>query len=80
MAQSRDYDELLHYWQAWHEAVGPPLKNKYMRYTQLANQASRLNGKCYPQKCITFFLFFFLETKNVMSTEKITKNNIPFLK
>ncbi|XP_043287785.1 angiotensin-converting enzyme-like isoform X2 [Venturia canescens] len=44
MAESRDYDELLHYWRAWHEAVGPPLKNKYMRYVQLANQASRLNG------------------------------------
>ncbi|XP_033208266.1 angiotensin-converting enzyme-like isoform X2 [Belonocnema kinseyi] len=44
MAQSRDYDELMHYWQAWHEALGPPLKNKYMRYVQLANQASKLNG------------------------------------
>ena len=45
MAQSRDYDELMHYWQAWHEALGPPLKNKYMRYVQLANHASKLNGK-----------------------------------
>lgn len=44
MAKSRDYDELVHYWRAWHEAVGPPLKNKYMRYIQLANQAARLNG------------------------------------
>ena len=47
MAQSRDYDELLHYWQAWHEAVGPPLKNKYIRYVQLANQAAKLNGENY---------------------------------
>ncbi|XP_011494543.1 PREDICTED: angiotensin-converting enzyme [Ceratosolen solmsi marchali] len=44
MSQSRDYDELLHYWQAWHEAVGPPLKNKYVRYVQLANQAAKLSG------------------------------------
>ena len=44
MSQSRDYDELLHYWQAWHEAVGPPLKIKYVRYVQLANQAAKLNG------------------------------------
>ncbi|XP_063977804.1 angiotensin-converting enzyme-like [Diachasmimorpha longicaudata] len=44
MAKSRDYEELLHYWRAWQEAVGPPLKNKYMRYVQLANQAARLNG------------------------------------
>ncbi|KAF3425537.1 hypothetical protein E2986_08218 [Frieseomelitta varia] len=44
MAKSKDYDELLYYWHAWHEATGPQLKNKYMRYVQLANQAARLNG------------------------------------
>ncbi|KAG7188772.1 hypothetical protein KM043_008390 [Ampulex compressa] len=44
MARSKDYDELLHYWYAWQEATGPQLKNKFMRYVQLANQASRLNG------------------------------------
>ncbi|KAL7286356.1 hypothetical protein TKK_0019313 [Trichogramma kaykai] len=44
MSQSRDYEELLHYWQAWHEAIGPPLKNKYIRFVQLANQAAKLNG------------------------------------
>ncbi|XP_046422645.1 angiotensin-converting enzyme-like isoform X2 [Neodiprion virginianus] len=44
MAQSKDYKELSYYWRAWHEAVGPPLKNKYMRYVRLANQAARLNG------------------------------------
>ncbi|XP_018306986.1 angiotensin-converting enzyme [Mycetomoellerius zeteki] len=44
MATSKDYDELLHYWHAWHEAVGPQLQNKYLRYVQLANQAAKLNG------------------------------------
>ncbi|KAK0158218.1 hypothetical protein PV328_009250 [Microctonus aethiopoides] len=44
MAESRDYEELLYYWRAWQEAVGPPMKNKYMRYVQLANQAAKLNG------------------------------------
>ncbi|KAI4500405.1 hypothetical protein M0802_004367 [Mischocyttarus mexicanus] len=44
MTQSKDYDELLYYWHAWHEAIGPPLKNNFMRYVQLSNQASRLNG------------------------------------
>lgn len=44
MAESKDYDELLYYWQAWHEAIGPKLKNKYLRYVQLANLAARLNG------------------------------------
>lgn len=44
MAKSKNYDELLYYWHAWHEATGPQLKNKYIRYVQLANQAARLNG------------------------------------
>jgi len=44
MANSKDYDELLYYWDFWHEAVGPKLKNKYLRYAQLANQAAKLNG------------------------------------
>ncbi|EFN79409.1 Angiotensin-converting enzyme [Harpegnathos saltator] len=44
MAQSTNYDELLYYWHAWHEAVGPKLKNKYLRYVQLANRAAQLNG------------------------------------
>lgn len=44
MVQSRDYDELLHYWDSWHSAIGPPLRNKYMRYVQLSNLASKLNG------------------------------------
>lgn len=44
MAQSKDYDELLYYWHAWHEATGPQLQNKYLRYVQLANRAAKLNG------------------------------------
>lgn len=44
MAQSKDYDELLHYWHAYHEAIGPQLQNKYLRYVQLANRAAKLNG------------------------------------
>ncbi|XP_006609675.1 angiotensin-converting enzyme-like [Apis dorsata] len=44
MAKSKNYDELLYYWHAWHEATGPQLKTKYIRYVQLANQAARLNG------------------------------------
>ena len=68
MAQSRDYDELLHYWQAWHEAVGPPLKNKYIRYVQLANQAAKLNGMARKQKIndskSIFYLFVTLSKSN----------------
>ncbi|KAG5343211.1 ACE enzyme, partial [Acromyrmex heyeri] len=44
MVTSKDYDELLHYWHAWHEVIGPQLQNKYLRYVQLANRAAKLNG------------------------------------
>lgn len=60
MAQSKDYDELLHYWHAWHEAIGPQLINKYLRYVQLANQAAKLNGT----KNIIFYLILNVFFKN----------------
>lgn len=44
MAHSRNPQELLHIWSEWHDKTGPPMKNKFMRYVQLANQASRMNG------------------------------------
>ncbi|XP_018376719.1 PREDICTED: angiotensin-converting enzyme-like [Trachymyrmex cornetzi] len=44
MATSKDYDELLYYWHAWHEVIGPQLQNKYLRYVQLTNGAAKLNG------------------------------------
>lgn len=47
MANSRNPDELLHVWKEWHDRTGPPMKNKFMRYVQLANQASRMNGNIY---------------------------------
>lgn len=43
-SHSRNPDELLHIWKQWHDSVGPPMKNKFMRYVQLANQAARMNG------------------------------------
>jgi len=51
MANSKDYDELLYYWDSWHEAIGPKLKNKYLRYAQLANQAAKLNGIIIDREC-----------------------------
>ncbi|KAK3930192.1 Angiotensin-converting enzyme [Frankliniella fusca] len=44
LARSRDPAELLRAWTAWHDAVGPQLRAKYVRYVQLANEAARLNG------------------------------------
>lgn len=44
MEHSRNSDELLHIWREWHDKTGPPMKNKFMRYIQIANQASRMTG------------------------------------
>jgi peptidyl-dipeptidase A len=45
MSNSRNHMELAHTWKEWHDKVGPPMKNKFMRYVQIANQAARMNGK-----------------------------------
>lgn len=44
MANSRNPSELLHVWKEWHNKIGPPMKNKFMRYVELANQAAKNNG------------------------------------
>lgn len=44
MEVSRNQEELLYIWAAWREKTGPPLKNSFMRYVDLANQASRVHG------------------------------------
>jgi len=76
MTHSKDYDELLHYWYAWHEAIGPQLQNKYLRYVQLANRAAKLNGiKSFDSKCNTLFhcIKIFIESifkKNIFKLIK----------
>lgn len=44
LAHSRIERELIYVWKGFREKTGPRLKNKFMRYVQLANQAARLNG------------------------------------
>lgn len=44
LAHSRIERELVYVWRSFREKTGPKLKNKFMRYVQLANQAARLNG------------------------------------
>ncbi|KAJ8958091.1 hypothetical protein NQ317_019001 [Molorchus minor] len=43
MEISRDNMELTHIWREWHDKVGPQMRNKFMRYVELANQAARIN-------------------------------------
>ncbi len=40
MAESRRYDELLDVWRGWH-TISPPMRPKYERFVQLANQGAR---------------------------------------
>lgn len=47
LAHSRIERELIYVWKGFREKTGPRLKNKFMRYVQLANQAARLNGNSY---------------------------------
>ncbi|XP_065090381.1 angiotensin-converting enzyme-like [Ochlerotatus camptorhynchus] len=44
METSRIEPELRHYWSAWREKTGPPVKNTFMRYLDLANQAAERHG------------------------------------
>ena len=39
MQTSRDYDELAEYWTGWRD-IGPPMRDKYQRYVELANEGA----------------------------------------
>jgi peptidyl-dipeptidase A len=43
MAQSHNPDELLEAWRGWH-TISPPMKPKYARFVELANQGARTLG------------------------------------
>ena len=43
MATSRNYDELLELWQGWRE-ISPPMKDLYVRQTELANEGAQSLG------------------------------------
>jgi peptidyl-dipeptidase A len=40
MAESRNYDELLDVWKGW-RTISPPMRPRYERFVQLANQGAR---------------------------------------
>ncbi|XP_035222390.1 uncharacterized protein LOC118195242 [Stegodyphus dumicola] len=44
LTKSRDYDELTHVWKAWRDAAGKPIREKFLRFVNLSNEAARLNG------------------------------------
>lgn len=44
LAHSRIESELLYVWKSFRDKTGPKLKNRFMRYVQLANQAAVATG------------------------------------
>lgn len=44
LANSTNYDELVHVWKSWREKVGRPMKPLYREFVDLNNEAARLNG------------------------------------
>ncbi|XP_069176053.1 angiotensin-converting enzyme [Procambarus clarkii] len=44
MQESRDYEVLTQAWQAWRDSSGRKMNGLYREYTQLANEAAKLNG------------------------------------
>lgn len=55
MEQSRNEAELKYIWSAWHEKTGPPNRNNFMRYVDLANQAAVAHGFSDAGEQVTFF-------------------------
>lgn len=47
MEKSRNENELRYVWSEWREKVGPPVRNTFMRYLDLANQAAERHGEYY---------------------------------
>ncbi|XP_065301435.1 angiotensin-converting enzyme-like isoform X2 [Dermacentor albipictus] len=45
MRTSRNYCELLHVWDEWRKVAGKPMKEKFLRYVQLENEAAILGGQ-----------------------------------
>ncbi|XP_055387063.1 angiotensin-converting enzyme-like [Condylostylus longicornis] len=44
MENSKIEAELRYIWTAWRDVTGPPLRNTFMRYVDLVNQAARIHG------------------------------------
>lgn len=44
MERSRSEPELRYVWTMWREKTGPPVRNTFMRYIDLSNQAAQLHG------------------------------------
>jgi peptidyl-dipeptidase A/DNA-directed RNA polymerase III subunit RPC1 len=44
MSKSRNFDELKHVWQQWHEQSGGKMRHHYEKFVQLSNEAAQMNS------------------------------------
>lgn len=44
MSSSKDYDELLHAWEAWRSVSGAKMRDHFKTYVTLSNEAAEANG------------------------------------
>lgn len=79
MANSRNHLELAHIWQEWHNKVGPPIKNKFMRYVEIANQASKNNGKLHNYLERQYY-FIFKKVTLMLVRKYVASMKIPISK
>uniref|UniRef100_A0A1A9VXA1 Angiotensin-converting enzyme n=1 Tax=Glossina austeni TaxID=7395 RepID=A0A1A9VXA1_GLOAU len=44
LGQSRDPEELEHYWTEWHNKAGTPMRKQFTKYVELTRMAAKLNS------------------------------------
>ncbi|XP_015791405.1 angiotensin-converting enzyme isoform X2 [Tetranychus urticae] len=44
MSKSRNYEELKSIWTQWRDVTGKKMRNNYLKYIELLNEAAKLNG------------------------------------
>ena len=62
LAELKDYDELAYIWKAWRDASGKLMRDQFLKYVQLSNQAAELNGKCPYFECYVVSRYIVLKS------------------
>ena len=55
LTTATDYDELEHYWTAWHDAMSKAVKpSEFTRFVQLQNEMAKANGELWADSLPNF--------------------------
>ncbi|CAG2061272.1 unnamed protein product [Timema podura] len=58
LENSRDPEELKHVWLKWRDATGRRMKDMFVQYVELENEAARLNSEKEPSS-VSFSGYYF---------------------